>query len=53
MANKNKITNALLTILALLLLWICVRSILAPAAQDSRKAGTEAAAGQGNESTNQ
>ncbi len=53
MANKNKITNALLAILALLLLWICVRSILAPAAQSTGGAATEAGARHDSASTNQ
>ena len=37
MAQGNKITNTVLAIVALLLLWICVRSIFTPAPADGKK----------------
>lgn len=53
MAQGNKITNTVLAIVALLLLWICVRSIFAPAPADGKKAATEAAASKDSTLTNQ
>ena len=53
MAQGNKITNTVLAIVALLLLWICVRSIFTPAPADGKKVATEAAATQHSNITNQ